>query len=222
MIKKIFLLLIIIPQIVLSTAQVPDYLIYKGEVHELNVNPLEIYFEEHQEIRPKSDILWSNNWRSYIAKFEIVNNELMIKEITVNRLLPENKHKVPNFETKRVSVLETIFPSANERKMNWFSGILVIPKGERTTYIHHSYASMYESYLLLRIQNGILMDKAQMDYKEFLNYKNRQFEQYIKTNEFNDLMLEYKSSNPDSTYDENKISIFQYGDFIQKIYIPFN
>ena len=121
-----------IPQIVFSTAQVPDYLIYKGEEHTLNVNPLEIYFDKYQDKRPKSDILWSSNWRSYIAKFEIVNNELMVNDITVNRTLPENELEEPNFETKRVSVLESVFPNLNDRKMEWYTGVLVIPKGERT------------------------------------------------------------------------------------------
>jgi len=63
-----------------ATAQAPDFLIYKGETLELDVNPLEEYFEKNPDRRLKDAPISSGLWRGYIATFEFKKNVLTLKK----------------------------------------------------------------------------------------------------------------------------------------------
>jgi hypothetical protein len=68
---------------IFGTPQIPDFLIYKGETYPIYRNsPMGDYFEENPDKQPKEG--GSTAWyRGYIAKFEIKNNELFLKDIVV-------------------------------------------------------------------------------------------------------------------------------------------
>ena len=76
-----FLVLLIFTANVQATAQAPDYLIYDSQTMELQVNPLEEYFEKYPNKRLKDSPVSSGNWRGYIATFEFKEDILILDEM---------------------------------------------------------------------------------------------------------------------------------------------
>lgn len=68
---------------VFATAQFPDKINYNGKEYNLNSNPLEVYFEKNPNKRPKSEVRSSALWRGYVATFEIIDNQLFLKDIEI-------------------------------------------------------------------------------------------------------------------------------------------
>jgi hypothetical protein len=62
------------------TQQIRDKLIYDGKEYYLNNEILEYYFDEFPKCKPESNSIMTACWRGYCATFEIINNELIIKE----------------------------------------------------------------------------------------------------------------------------------------------
>ncbi|WP_448550516.1 hypothetical protein [Thalassotalea fusca] len=105
--------------------------------------------------------------------------------------------------------------------MNWFSGLLVIPLGEQTGYVHLSYTSRYENYLLIRIKDGVVVESEEMDLDAYMDFKSRQFEEFKSTPEYKALYKELsEGSEPGEDFDLEGF-IFQMGEFTHKIDIPF-
>jgi hypothetical protein len=201
---------------VFATAQASDYLMYNGEKLRLHVNPLEELFLEKEELRPETEIISSGNWRGYIATFSIIERSPVVSDITISKPDPDKE-----FGYLRESVLHNVFPNESDRKMDWFSGLLVVPLGEQTGYVHLSYASQYEKYLLIRIKNGLVLESTEMQLKGYMDYKVRQFESFKLTSEYEALYKELsKDSEPDDDFDLDGF-IFQMGGFTHKIDIPF-
>lgn len=70
------------------------------------------------------------------------------------------------------SALNDIFPDQKSIKINWFTGILVLPSGEEIAPAK-SYGSdpTYENYILLEIDHGILKKEKTINYKDFEKFK---------------------------------------------------
>ncbi len=201
---------------VFATAQAPDYLLYQGKKYRLHVNPLEELFVENEGLRPETGITSSGNWRGYIATFSINKNSLVVSDITIENPDPNKKH---SYLTE--SVISNVFPKEPDRKMDWFSGLLVVPLGERIGYVHLSYASQYERYLLIRIKNGLVKESDELDFEEYMSFKSRQFEVFKATPEYEALYNELgKDSELGDDFDVEGF-IFQMGGFTHKIDIPF-
>jgi len=219
--KKIIVLLfsLIVAQGVFATAQAPDYLEYKGKTYSLNSNPLEPLFKKNPELKTKlSDqnervVISSGNWRGYVATFKIKNKRLLVKDITIE------DHNDSFDEYKEISVINKVLPNKNQRNASWFTGNLIIPIGKQTEYVHLSYASKYESYLMLQVKDGVLIDKAEFNSQEFQDYKKRQFEAYQETQKYKD---DFDSLNKDDTEPNWTINfIYSYGEFMQEMMLPF-
>lgn len=157
-----------------ATAQTPDKIIYKGKEYALLTNPLEQYFKLHPEKRPKSNIGSSALWRGYIATFEFTDNGLMIKDIEV---MSETKDE----EIEMKSVLEEIFPQPTDRKADWYTGMLTLPYGKMINYVHMGYASTYENYILIEINQGKFIKDFHFDHTAYRDYKQKQFDEFKKT-----------------------------------------
>lgn len=171
---------------VFATAQYPDKIFYNDKEYSLLTNPLEKYFENHEDKRPKGGVISSALWRGYVATFEIVENQLFIKDIKIQIW----NEKEDNTEWK--SVINEIFPELNERKINWFSGLFTLPYGELINYVHMGYGSTYENYILIEIDKGIANKTKDLSFKEYENLKEKQFEVYKKTNEYRERNKELK------------------------------
>src|SRR5690554_3458312 len=120
----------------LATAQAPDIIVIENQEYFLNTNPLEPYLRTIDWKPPEDAAIWSSNWRGYIATWSIENNNLILVDVTI-------EIRDETSERKRISILKTLFPKDNNITANWFSGNLIIPTGEITTYVHMGYGSMY-------------------------------------------------------------------------------
>jgi len=173
-----------------ATSQSPDKIIYKGQEYSLNTNPLESFFENNPNLRPKSDIMSTALWRGYIATFEIQDNQLFVKDIVV---MDEDTITGSHKTTWR-SVFNQVFPNQNQIKVDWLTGLLVIPNGKLVNYVHMGYASTYENYILLEIDKGNLIQEKNMKSKESEKFKDKQFKAFQKTDEYKKLKEELKKN----------------------------
>lgn len=160
-----------------ATAQIPDKLIYNGKEYNLNCNPLESYFENNPDKKPKGGISSTALWRGYVATFEIKDSLLYVKDIQIEYWDTTKK----NHDTKWKSVLNEVFPDQKEILVDWMTGLLVLPCGKVVNYVHMGYGSTYENYILLEIYSGRLKKENHYDYKEYEEFKERQFQAYKQT-----------------------------------------
>lgn len=167
----------------LFTAQIPDKIIYKGEEYMLHSNPLESYFENHPDKRPKSGIVSSALWRGYVATFEAIDSLFVLKDIEI-QVREEGKKS----DYKWISVRDEVFPDRQTVHIDWFTGILVLPYGKLKNYVHMGYASLYSNYILLEIENGEIRAERNLNYKEYQRFKDKQFEAFKKSEEYQNLL----------------------------------
>jgi hypothetical protein len=178
----IILLTLFFGQSVFATAQSPDRIIYNGNEYALHSNPLESFFEKNPEKRPEGGIISTGLWRGYIATFEIRDKQLFLKDIEI--MLEDTTKSENNRNYIWKSVIDKVFPNQNEIKIDWLTGILVIPQGKLVNYVHMGYASTYENYILLEIDKGDLKNEKHFDAIEYEKFKERQFQAFKKTEEY--------------------------------------
>lgn len=106
--------------------QLADTVYYRGEKFALYSYPLESYFKKFPEKRPVSTVSQSILLRGYVAVFEIVDGQLFVRDVLkINDTLG-----VRTEDISFVSVWDKIFPDQQRVKVEWFSGVLVLPFGE--------------------------------------------------------------------------------------------
>ena len=207
----------------LATAQYPDRMVYDGQTYSLLTNPLNRYFEANPGRHPSEAgdteglVTSSALWRGYIATFALENDLLVLRDFEVLRSTGDPDE----FDTEFVSEIDRFFETPESRLLDWYSGIMVIPQGEMTHYVHMGYASLYESYLLLRVENGRIKETASFDADEFLNFKRRQFAVFRKSDEYRDLVDFYAEG---GDYDEEFMNqfIFEGVNFVEFTMIGFS
>ena len=185
----------IIPVVTYATAQEPDYIIYNGEKYSLFVNPLEAYFSINPDKRPRSNVRSTSLWRGYVATFEIINKELYLKDIKVEISTGDIRR------TEWKSVLPEFLDGKQNLKIDWFSGLLVIPHGKLIDYVHMGYGSTYENYILLEIKNGNFIRENKMHYVEYVQYREKQYQVFKKTQEYLNILKELGEEIPDERLD---------------------
>lgn len=122
-------------------AQLPDQILLYGEKADLYTNPLEQYWLLHKRKPPT--FYWTPICkRGYIATWEILDNQLILRSIDGN---VEKRFFLFWKKTVRFT-LKILFQKAGTSgvKAAWFSGKLRIPQGKRTLYVHHEYDSRFE------------------------------------------------------------------------------
>jgi hypothetical protein len=186
----ILLLTLLTSLSVFATAQHPDYIIYKGKEYSMHSNPMEEYFEKYPDKRPKGGIMSTGLWRGYIATFEVADGQVFLKDIQIQ--VWDSAAKKAAYDIKLVSVLKNVFPDQTTIKVDWLSGLLVIPHGEMIHYVHMGYGSTFEHYILLEVEKGDLKKEKNFGYKEYEKFRNRQFEAFKKTDEYKKLKEKLK------------------------------
>lgn len=174
------LFLLVIAIAAFATGQMGDKLIYKGKTLEMTSNPLEQYFKTNPSLRPKSPIIMSSLWRGYVATFELADKQIKVKDIEI--MVMDSIKKTNRYI--RSSVYEQVFKTTTPTKMDWYTGLLVVPTGKMLQYVHMGYSSTFESYLLLEIDKGNLISEKNMTNKAYLKFKHKQFNAYKKTDEY--------------------------------------
>lgn len=191
----------------LLTAQYPDKITFKGKEYNLNSNPLEPYFEKYPDKRPKGDIISTALWRGYIAHFEIIDDQLYLTDIEIEVADRDSKNSYPY---KWISVFHQVFPNTNKIKVNWYTGILILPHGKMVDYVHMGFASTFRKYWLLEIDKGDFREARKYRNKEFVKFKKRQFQIFERTEEYQNLydQLLANSYNEDEEFIKSFIADF--------------
>lgn len=169
-----------------ATAQYPDKIFYSNKEYSLLTNPLEKYFEKNEDKRPKGGVISSALWRGYVATFEIIENQLFVKDIEI-KIWDEKFDR-----TEWKSVINEVFPEVAQRKIDWFNGLLTLPYGEQINYVHMGYDSSYENYIIIEIEKGKSIKSKDLNFKEYESLKRKQFEVYKKTVEYLERKKELK------------------------------
>lgn len=185
-----------------ATAQYPDIIIYKGREYKLHSNPMEAYFKKYPDKRPDGGITSTALWRGYVATFEVRDDVLFVKDIEIE--IPDEDAN-ESFDTKWVSAMDQVFPDQKEVKVDWLTGILVLPYGKMIDYVHMGYGSTFSKYILLEVEKGIVNDFKELTAKEYKWFKQKQFEAFKKTKAYNDLVLQLKN---ERSYDDEFIEQF--------------
>ncbi|MBA6231991.1 MULTISPECIES: hypothetical protein [unclassified Colwellia] len=165
----------------LATAQIPDAIEISDVKYSLNTNPLEKYLTEVKWEKPENASISSANWRGYLAVWKVEAGNLLLTDMTISVPSETEKHRYDN-----VSILKSVFPNQKEILAAWYSGALIVPYGEMTNYVHMGYGSSYESYIVLRINNGVVIEHLVMVAAEFEKYKHRKFQTFKETKKFQD------------------------------------
>ncbi len=167
---------------VFATAQFPDKINYNGKEYNLNSNPLEVYFEKNPNKRPKSEVRSSALWRGYVATFEIIDNQLFLKDIEIQ--YRDTTSKGSNNSNWK-SVLNEVFDDQKNIQVDWYTGLLVLPQGKVVNYVHMGYGSTYQHYTILELNKGVLTQEKQFKSKAYEKFKEKQFQVFKQTEDYN-------------------------------------
>ena len=169
-----------------ATPQMPDTLIYNGleyglsDVHRHGniVFPMESYFETFPQKRPQPNIVNPHLSRGYIATFEITENELWVIKIEIHESTTRVGHK---FVEGWNDVIFEIFDGQNRVKVDWFTGVFIIPERERW--------SQDQNYLLIKIENGNIIRELTLTESERYFWDTR-FEIFENSDEYQRVLEE--------------------------------
>ena len=180
-----------------ATAQIPDAIEINGVKYRLNTNPLEKYLAEIKWKKPENASISSANWRGYLATWKVEAGNLLLTDMTISVPSETKKHSYSD-----VSILKDVFPDKKEIVAVWYSGALIVPHGEMTNYVHMGYGSSYENYIVLRINKGIVIEYSDMVAAEFETYKDRKFQAFKETKEFQEELENLMNGEYDWTEEE--------------------
>ena len=154
---------------VFATSQARDILCINGEEYYLESFPLEDFFKINKEKRPKSsDFISTGLYRGYIATFEIIDNQIFVKDI--EQLLHDKKNNISYFK----SILNEIFPIFNERKTEWYSGLLIVGFGNIIEE-ESLFDNVYEKYRVFEVKNGNITNVKYYTLSEYEIFKHEQY-----------------------------------------------
>ena len=185
---------------VFATAQAPDVIIYKGKEYSLYSNPMEEYFEKYPDKRPRDGILSTGLWRGYIATFEVTDSQVFLKDIQIE--IWDSAAPKDSYAMKLVSVIKDVFPDQTKIKVDWLSGLLVIPYGKMIDYVHTGYGPTFEHYILLEVNKGDLKKEKNFGYKEYEKFRERQFEAFKETEAYTTLKEKLKKKGDSNKFIE--------------------
>lgn len=175
-----------------ATAQLPDKIFYEGKKYNLDTNPMELYFHKFPEQRPTGGSISTGLWRGYVATFEVIDKTLMLKDIEIQI---HAKNKDGDYAVTWQSEKANLVPKDKILQIDWFSGLLVLPYGKLVKSVNMGYGSTYEKYILLEIDNGKLTGERKLDYKQYEQYKDEQFQTFKKTGKYREYQEGVKQYN---------------------------
>jgi hypothetical protein len=151
--KKIFFLIFIFgvtSQSISASEQYPDIMIYNGIEYGIDVYPLETYYEMYPYKRPLKKVTSSALWRGYRARYEIINNELILTGIQMLGL---------NGEFSRID--------KRRMKVKTFTGKVSLFNGE-STGVWMGFTPIYENYIVFEINEGKIINIYNNNCYEYL------------------------------------------------------
>ena len=148
--------LFVLLQNIYASEQFPDILVYKEKECAIGTYPMESYFAVHPTsllpVYPENSALK----RGYRAKYEIVNNELILIDLEIMR---DNG--------KWRSVFKRYFGNKTPVKVDTFTGKINIFNGKETG-VYMAFTPIHESYIIINIDAGNYIDEYNQSGAEFL------------------------------------------------------
>lgn len=143
-------------------AQLPDKILFSGELLDLYSNPLEQFWTNTKKVRPPF-ISSPECTRGYVAGWEIRNNKLLFTDIDGSY-----ERNFIFFRKPAKYSLRKLFPRSKNKpvRANWFSGKLRVPMGSMTMYEDSGYDSRFEKELIITIHEGEVVKMVTIDFKE--------------------------------------------------------
>lgn len=128
------------------TAQLKEILYYNAKRFFMATEPLNQYFK-YKSI--PQDFVMQNTacWRGYRGTWKIKKQKMYLTEL-----------KAYVKGNKQVDI-EYVFPEQQEVFAEWFNGVIRIPHGKMFKHVHLGYESIFEKELLLKFNNGILIEE---------------------------------------------------------------
>lgn len=170
-----FLFLFAIASSVFGQKYIPDRIQINGKEYDYRFHHLEQYFNYYPDKRivQNKDSTIVN--RGYIAFYEILNDELYLRDIKV-----ESSKDSTNF----VSVREKFSPSTEELiPLRWVNGVVQIGLGV-DDFKNDSLRPLNDNNLIFEIQRGKIKRKVQFNKDEMRIFKNFQWNKFRTTNEY--------------------------------------
>ena len=199
-----------------ATAQASDILIFENETKELFTNPLDQLFLQKEEVRNRFSKIFSNYkalissacWRGYIAKFVIKNDCLYIIDIFITiPISPKDKSKL--FDTEEISIFSELFEADIPVVCDFFTEVLTIPQGDMINYIHGGYLSEFEEYILIKVNNGKIIEQRKYNLENYKNKKQQAFEKFYGSAKYNESWNSIKNNFEDNIEENSKKEIMK-------------
>lgn len=156
------------------TAQVRERITIDNFLYGMISEPLEIYlcknfYGKLDGVYPRLEEFSTACWRGYIGHWIIEDNQLYLINLTNDYHEPVGNYdgiprifvRVGDDDLRVMADWRKSFFNGIEGniKADWYSGDLVIEMGEQIEYVHQAYASKYEKYMIMQIENGNLISK---------------------------------------------------------------
>jgi hypothetical protein len=187
-----------------ATAQEPDRLQLDGDVVALNTNPLSPWLRDHPDALPEPDVVSSSRWRGYVATWAIRDDRLWLTRVEMELDEPggdvgetEEEDPVLDFDASTHDVLPRLFAGRHEVVAEWYTGTLIVPRGELVDYVHMGYGSTYEHYVVIVVDRGQVMSRQDLDAEGFIALRKRRFEAFRQTPAYRAEMDRIAANYPD-------------------------
>jgi hypothetical protein len=181
--NKILLLicLVLLTSIALATNQLRDTIIFNGYSYPVEYDILSQYFDENPSKMPNMECHSSALERGYIAEFEISENHIFLRNITI--IVKKGGCK-DCAEITWENVTDKVFPIHHEGvKATWFTGLIVLPY-KLISSGPKFYNSIYDRYTVFEIFKGDVIKEKVFNYFQYTIFKEIQFQFFKKTKEY--------------------------------------
>jgi hypothetical protein len=180
--------------VAVGTAQAPDYLILDGEKSSLNTNPLQGWLETHPGLLPRDGIESSNNWRGYVATWELAEGKLWLRKVEIEYMLSKEDE---DFRSEVRDVTAKLFPAGGAIAADWYSGTLIVPHGKLVEYVHMGYGSTFEKYSVISVRQGVVKERLELDAKAYMELRRERFKAFQKTDTYKKALAETRGDGMD-------------------------
>jgi hypothetical protein len=183
MYKKLFILglfLFIFSQNMSASEQYPDIIVYNGNEYEIGSYPMETYFEIYPKRNPGIKNINSALKRGYRAKYEIINNELILIDIEIMNFYGDWRSKInKNYFRDRL-------------KIKTYTGKINLFIGEETG-VYMAFTPIYENYIILEINKGNLINVYNINCYEYIeSIMNEYSSDSYEYKYFNNILIELR------------------------------
>jgi hypothetical protein len=197
-----------------ATAQEPDRLLLDGKEESLHTNPLSAWLEQHDEALPRSEYQVTSNWRGYVATWEVANDRLLLRKVEVMVRGPRDAAGEGEFVPRDVA--RDLFPGGGDIVASWYSGALVIPRGELVNYVHMGYGSDYERYVVLSIKAGRVADRRELTHAQFRDYRQGRYAAWKKTPQYAAALEQLRAGEAGGEWEQSDIDDFFAGFYAEQ------